>query len=192
MKSPYVARILLAIAALSLGLAQAFTWELLEFPAGNQHYTVEFIQGGDAATRVVLDIVIVDHGGSFTVTTTTTSEQRDVAQDDLAGATLGGSMMMAYGPALMFGPTFMLFPLLLGEEEIRVRSEPLVLVGFGRLYMEREEVVAGRTCVVIRFEPAQAGMEASEFAVADGVPFPCFSRYGSGSDGIEVRLLRAE
>jgi hypothetical protein len=55
------------------------------------------------------------------------------------------------------------------------------------MYMEREEVVAGHTCVVIRME--LEGGDELEFAVAENLPVPCFSRYGSGSDAIEARLI---
>jgi hypothetical protein len=33
------------------------------------------------------------------------------------------------------------------------------------------------------------GGDELEFAVAKNLPVPCFSRYGSGSDAIEARLI---
>ena len=61
------------------------------------------------------------------------------------------------------------------------------MTGFGAIDMEREEEVAGRICVVIRME--LDGSDALEFAVAEGLPIPCFSLDGSGADAVEARLV---
>lgn len=51
--------------------------------------------------------------------------------------------------------------------------------------------MAGYECVVIRLEmPQQDG--DFEFALAEDLPFPCFSRYGSGEGAFQMRLLSAE
>jgi hypothetical protein len=170
---------------ITLGMAQAFSWTPLEFPAGDQGYTLE-ITSADGVSRV--DIDIVESGGVHEVTTRMTLVQGGVDQSDLADAMFGGSglAMFAFGPMMLFGPTFFLMPMLLGQEDIAVRDAPIEMMGVGRMYMDREEVVAGRTCVVLRAE--LEGGDEMEFAVAEGVPLPCFSRYGSGSDAIEARL----
>jgi hypothetical protein len=31
-----------------------------------------------------------------------------------------------------------------------------------------------------------------EFALAEGVSVPCYSKYGTGSDTVEIRLIEAE
>jgi hypothetical protein len=31
-----------------------------------------------------------------------------------------------------------------------------------------------------------------EFALAEGLPIPCYSKYSTGSDAVEVRLIKAE
>ena len=135
------------------------------------------------------DVDIVERDGAYDVTTTMTLDQVGIAPDELSDAMFGGSglAMFGFGPMVFYGPTFFLLPMLLGEEDIAVHGTPIRVMGMGTLHMDREEVVAGRTCVVIRME-LEAGDEI-EFAVAEGVPLPCFSRYGTGSDAIEVRLI---
>jgi hypothetical protein len=173
-----------------LGAAQAFTWEPFVFPEGDQSYTLEVVEADDIPSSTIR-IEIVDVGDGYDVTTTTTLQQTGVSQDDLQGAAFGGGAfgMFAMGPMMMFGPSFMMLPMMLGEEEIRVREEPIRVMGAGSLYMEEEVEVAGQRCVVLRFEPDQEGGGGFEFAVAEGVPFPCYSRYGTGDDVVEIRLL---
>lgn len=177
------------------GSVQAFQWQPFAFPEGDQRYVLEIRQGeGPDATVGTLDLTVVDRGGTYDTTTTLTFEQTGIGGDDLSTAAFGGEMagLLMMGPMLAYGPAFFLLPMMLGEEDVRVRSEPLRLVGMGSLTMEREEEVAGHTCVVVRFEPDDDPDGAMTFALADGLPFPCYSVYGSGGDRIEVRLLRAE
>jgi len=169
--------------------AHAFTWEPFVFPEGDQSYTLE-IASADDIPSTTIRIDIVDTGDGYDVTTTTTLQQRGVGQGELENAAFGGGAfgMFAMGPMMMFGPSFMMLPMMLGEEDIRVREEPMRVMGAGSLYMEEEVEVAGQRCVVLRFEPDQEGGGGFEFAVAEGVPFPCYSRYGTGDDVVEIRL----
>jgi hypothetical protein len=188
-------RSLLVLALAVAGSASAFRWAPFEFPAGDQRYVLEIRQGeGDAAMVGTVDLTIVDRGGVFDATTTIAFAQTGLSPEDLSSAAFGGAManVVVLGPALAYGPAFFLLPMMLGEEEVRVRPEPIRLVGIGSLHMEREEVVAGRTCVVVRYEPDGDPSGAMTFALADGLPFPCFSMYGSGDGRVEVRLLRAD
>ena len=177
--------------ALALAGVSAFQWTPFEFGPGDQHYTIE-IRAGEAPVTT-LDVTMLHRDDGFHVSTVLRFEQDGVAQDDLATAMFGGQAlgMFGLGPMLVFGPSAMMLPMLLGEEEVRVREEPLRVMGFGSLHMEREEVVAGHTCVVMRLE-LDVGDDVFEFAVAEGLPLPCFSRYGSGADQVEMRLLRAD
>jgi hypothetical protein len=186
MHFPHLRSFAAIAACLVVGSAQAFQWVPLAFPAGDQGYTVQ-VTSGDGVSRI--DIDIVERGGTYDVTTVMTFEQSGVAQDDLSGAIFGGGgvALFGFGPMMLFGPSFFILPMLLGQEEIRVRDTPITVAGFGTIYMEREEVVAGRTCVVIRMEVS--GSDTLEFAVAEDLPIPCFSRYGSGSDAFEARLV---
>jgi hypothetical protein len=187
--------LLLAFAIVAGGSAHAFQWTPFEFPAGDQHYVLEIRQGeGDAAVAGTIDLRIADVGGRFDATTTLTFVQAGLSAEDLSSVAFGGSMtgMLVMGPALAYGPAFFLLPMMLGEEEVRVRTEPIRMVGVGSLHMEREEQVAGRTCVVVRFEPDGDPSGAMTFALAEGLPFPCFSVYGSGDGRVEVRLLQAD
>ena len=186
MSHPIARRFLVVLLAVALGSAQAFQWTPLEFPPGDQGYTVEIVTE-EGVSRI--DIDIVDRGGSYDVTTTMTRDQVGVAQDELEDAVFGGSGMVMFGlgPMMLFGPSFFILPMVLGQEDIAVSTTPIRVMGMGTLYMEREEVVAGQTCVVIRME--LEGGDELELAVAEGLPLPCFSRYGSGSSAIEVRLI---
>jgi hypothetical protein len=183
---PHLRAFVAILACIVVGSAQAFQWTALEFPSGDQGYTVQ-ITSADGVS--VIDVDMVDRGGTFDVTTAMTFVQTGVARDDLSGAMFGGR----------------------GTGHVRVRSDDVLRPellhpadaarpggdrgaghadhgdGFGTIYMEREEVVAGRTCVVIRME--LDGSDTLEFAVAEGLPIPCFSRYGSGSDAVEARLV---
>ncbi|MFN2323457.1 MAG: hypothetical protein ABR510_10930 [Trueperaceae bacterium] len=186
MLHPIARRFVVLLLIVALGGAQAFQWTPFEFPAGDQGYTMEVVTE-EGTSRI--DIDIVDRGGSYDVTTTMTLDQVGIGQDDLSDAMFGGAglAMFGFGPMMLFGPSFFLLPMLLGEEDIAVQATPMRVMGMGTMYMDREEVVAGQTCVVIRME--LEGGDELEFAVAEGVPLPCFSRYGSGSDAIEVRLI---
>lgn len=179
-------RIVIVGLAVALGAAQAFQWTPFEFPAGDQGYTLE-ITTAEGVTEV--DVDIVDRGGSFDVTTTMRLAQTGITQEDLGTAMFGGSglAMFGFGPMLLFGPGFFLMPMLLGEEDIRVQETPIRVMGMGTMYMDREEVVAGHTCVVIRME--MEGGDELEFAVAENLPVPCFSRYGSGDEAMVARLV---
>ena len=95
--------------------------------------------------------------------------------------------MFAFGPMMLFGTNYFLLQTLIGLEDIEVRADPIGVKGIGLLYTDREQVVAGRTCVVLRAE--LEGGERTEFAVAEGLPLPCFSRYGSGDEAVEARLI---
>lgn len=187
----------LALAAALLlaaaGAAQAFGWEPFAFEPRDQAYTIEVVQGNDVPTSTI-EIDVVAQGDGFDVTTTMTTEQTGVAIDELDGALFGGGSfaMLAMGPTMLFGPAAMMVPALVGQEDIRVREEPIRVMGYGTLHMEREVEVAGRTCVVLRFEVDEQPDAGFEFAVADGVPIPCFSRFGSGDDAVEIRLTRIE
>jgi len=170
----------------ALGVAQAFSWAPFEFAPGDQGYTMEVVNA-DGVAR--FDIDLVDRGGSFDLTTSMTVTQAGVAPGSISDAMFGGSgmAMFAFGPMMLFGANYFFLPLLLGQEDIAVRADPVGVKGIGLLFMDREEVVAGRTCVVIRME--LEGGDTTEFAVAEGLPLPCFSRYGSGSDAVVARLI---
>ena len=186
MTHPHARSILVLVLAVALGGAQAFQWMPFEFPPGDQGYTMEIVTE-DGVSQI--DIDILERDGSYDVTTTMTFEQTSVPLGGLGDAVFGGAgfAMFGFGPMMLFGPSFFLLPMMLGQEEIKVQETPIRVMGMGTMYMEREEVVAGHTCVVIRLE--MDGDDALEFAVAENLPFPCFSRYGSGSDLMEVRLV---
>jgi hypothetical protein len=175
----------LLLLALALhGVAAAFSWTPFAFPPGDQGYTLEIATDG-GVTRIDLDVR--DRGGRYDVTTTTTTEAIGVHPEAISDAMFGGGAMLGFGPMMLFGPAFFMLPMLLGQEDIRVMAAPMRILGIGTLHMDREEKVAGRTCVVIRLA-LDAG-ETVEFAVADGVPIPCFARWGTGRDAIEARLI---
>jgi hypothetical protein len=50
--------------------------------------------------------------------------------------------------------------------------------------------VAGLTCVVVRVE--MTGYGEHTLAVAEGVPFPCFSDYGEGDGRVRTRIIEAD
>jgi hypothetical protein len=181
------ARTLLAVLlALALGAGQAFQWTPFEFLPGDQGYTLE-VRTREGVSHV--DVDIVARGDAYDVTTAVRFEQAGVAPGDLLSAVFGGSglSLFAFGPMMLYGPSFFLLPMLFGQEEIEVQDGPIRVLGMGTMYMEREEEVVGHRFVVVRLE-LQGGEEV-EFAVAEQLPFPCFSRYGSGRDAIEVRLV---
>lgn len=178
-----------------LSNAFAFKWSFDQWPAGNQNYTFEVRSGdGDTAQVATIDVAITDTGGQFDVVTTMTVNQTGIAQSDLSSAAFGGSAlgMFAFGPMLFYGPAFMLLPMMIGEEDISVRSEPLRVMGMGKIYMDKSEQIAGHECVILRLEMDEDESSNMEFAVAEGLPIPCFSSYGTGSDRVEIRLVKAE
>lgn len=186
MSHTHFRRLVVTCLVVALGGAHAFQWTPFEFLPGDQGYTMEIVT--EEGTSIV-DIDMVESDGSYEVTTTMTLVQSGVDQDALSDAMFGGSglAMFGFGPMMLFGPSFFLLPMLLGEEDIAVQATPIRVMGMGTMYMDREEVVAGHTCVVIRME-LEDGDEL-EFAVAENLPVPCFSRYGSGGDAIEARLI---
>lgn len=178
-----------------LGAAHAFEWEPFAFEAVEQAYTIEIFQGeGAEVPDAVVDVEVVPAGDAFDVTTTMTFEQHGVAADDLEDAMWGGGAagMFAMGPMLMFGPTFMMLPMLLDGEDVAVRSEPTRVLGVGTMHMDREVEIAGHRCVVVRLEPQAENGATVEFALAEDLPLPCYTRYGTGEGATEVRLVRAE
>lgn len=182
-------RTFVLLAALVLSAAHAFTWEPFAFPEGDQGYTLEIAQEGDGPVTTI-DIDVTSTGDGFDVTTTTTVRQTGIAQEEVEDAMFGGGFgLFAMGPMMMFGPSFMMVPMMLGEEEVRVRAEPMRMMGFGSVFMDREVEVAGRTCVVVRVVPDGNPDGEFEFALAEDLPFPCYSRYGQGDDVVEVRLV---
>ncbi len=189
-------KVLLLVAFLGFfSQAFAFKWTFDQWPTGNQSYTFEVRSGeGDAAQVATIDVVITDTGGQFDVVTTMTVNQTGIAQSDLSSAAFGGSAigMFAFGPILFYGPAFMMLPMMIGEEDIAVRSEPLSMMGMGKIHMDKSEQVAGHECVVMRLEMEEDESSNMEFAVAEGLPIPCYSKYGAGSDTVEVRLIKAE
>ena len=190
-----MARTVLAAVAFVAALAfahsaLAFEWTPFAFPEGDQGYTLEVRSAGaDGAEQVAtLTIEIAEDGGRYTVSSSYAFVQSGLEASSLSDAALGGSMMgmFAFGPLMMFGPSFMMLPLLLGDEDIAVRAEPMRVMGMGELTMSESITVAGRECVLIRFHPDEG--EPFEVAVAEGVPFPCLSRYDSGDGVLEIRL----
>lgn len=189
---PMLRTVLLLVALLLVGTAFAFEWEPLEFEARDQAYTVEM---RDAAGELLLtlDIDIVQNGETFDVTTVQTVHNGGVEASDLDEAALGvGGGMLGFGAAVFFGPAFMLLPLVLVDQEIAVRDEPIEVAGYGTVTMNSSSEVAGTTCVDVRLQPMNEGMPVVELGIAEGVPFPCYSRYGEGDDVTDLRLTRIE
>jgi hypothetical protein len=176
-----------------LSQAFAFKWRFDQWSAGS--YTFELRRGeGDTAEVAIIDIVITDTGGKFDVTTTMTVNQTSLTQSDLNSAAFGGSAvgLLVTTPMIIHGPALMMSPMVLGEEDISVRSEPLSVEGVGKAYMDKIEQIAGLECVVIRLEMEVDDSMNMELAVAEGIPIPCYSRQGEGSDRVEIRLIKAE
>ena len=186
-------RTVLTLAALLLvGVVHAFEWAPLEFEPRPQAYTIEVL---DAAGEVVttLDIDITAAGDAFDVTTVQTTRSAGVDAADLDTAALtGGGGLFGFAGAAFFGPAFMLLPLILLDQDVAVRDAPIEVAGYGSVYMDSTSTVAGTTCVDVRLQPANEGMPVVEFGIAEGVPFPCYSRYGEGEDAVEIRLTRIE
>jgi len=178
----------------SVGWALAFTWEPAVFPDGDQSYTFEITTEDGSSTYVsVIEFAVTQDGDGYDTVTTMTIRAEDIDHDALADQMFGGAGMggFMFGPMMTFyGPAAFLLPMMLGDEEIRVRTEPLRVVGMGSIYMDSTETHAGRECVVVRFEPDQGGTPMV-FALAEGLPFPCFSSYGEEGGRTTVRLIEA-
>ena len=188
-------RVMAAVALLAAGSAFAFTWSPDAFPTGNHSYTWEMtVEGGDAPQKATIGLDIVQKGDSYDTTTTMKVTQTGVAHADLANAALGGSFLgtLGIGPMMVFyGPAFMMLPMLLGKEDIHVRSDPVRVAGVGTIHMDKSETVAGHTCVVLRLE-LDDGSAPVEMALAEDLPFPCYSQYGDAGDRTTIRLISAK
>ena len=188
-------RVMAAFALLAGGSALAFNWSPDNFPTGSHSYTWEMsVEGGDGPQKATIGLDITQNGDSYDTTTTMKVTQTGVAQGDLASAALGGSMLgaMGLGPMMVFyGPTFMMLPMLLGNEDIHVRSEPVRVAGIGTIHMDKSEQVAGHTCVVLRLE-LDDGSAPIEMALAEDLPFPCYSQYGDEGARTTIRLTKAD
>lgn len=183
---------LVLVAVLLGGVALAFEWEPLEFEERAQAYTIEILNA-QGELQLTMEIDVVEAGDGFDVTTVQTVLSSGVDGGDLADAAFGGGLgMFGFGGAMFLGPAFMVLPLVLADEEVAVRSDPIELPGFGMVYMESTSEVAGATCVDVRIELAAGEQPPIELGLAEGVPFPCYSRYGEGDDAVEIRLTRIE
>ncbi len=188
-------RIVLAISLLYASWAAAFTWDPSTFPAGNQRYTFEIsVEGEDGPAVSTLDYQVTQNGDTYDTVSTLTVRNDGVSQDELSDAMFGGDALMTFGfgPMMAFyGPAIFLLPMMLGSEDIHVRSEPVRVAGMGSIYMDRSEQIAGHECVVLRFVPDDGSSEM-EFALAEGLPFPCYSSYGDEGSRTTMRLIHAE
>ncbi len=177
-----------------LGQGFAFQWEPFQVPPGDHSYLLEIrtvaADVDDQVSTITIDIGEGAEG--YAIDTTIRFRQEGVSEGDLGSAMFGGSMLgtFAFGPMMMFGPSFMMLPMMLMGEDIRVRSEPMVVMGMGRLYMNETITAAERECVVLRFE-ANDSTDIMEFALAEDLPFPCYTRYGGEGSYTEIRLLEA-
>jgi len=185
----------MALCVLALaGVAAAFSWEDTTFPEGDHHYVFEMESdslGPGVTLRVEYSYKQV--GGTYDTTSVTTVTTTGVEADELADGFMGGGAgaMLMFGPFLTFyGPAAFMMPFLLGGEDIHVRSEPIVKEGIGTVYMDRTETHAGLECVVVRLELEDED-SVMEFGLAEGLPFPCFSRYGDEGDSTSMRLIEA-
>ncbi len=186
--------LIVMVAIGSLAWAQGgFIWSPDQFPEGDQRYVLEIVTGGDAGQLLQLAIDITQTDAGYDAVTTITANQSGLSASDLSGAAFGGTMLggLAFGPMMFFGPAFMMLPLMLGQQEIMVRDEPIVVMGLGNVYMPSAVEIAGHTCVEIRFEPTGDASAVIEFGLAEGVPFPCYTRFGSGDDLVEMTLIEA-
>lgn len=189
----------LMVMALVVGQAAAFQWEPFAFPTGDQRYVLEVrtvAEGSDDQVSTIT-ITITEGAEGYNVDTAFAFSQEGVSQDELSNVMFGGSLLgtFAFGPMMMFGPSFMMLPMMLMGEEIRVRAEPVVVMGMGRLHMDRTTQAAGRECVLLRFETgsaAEPSEDVMEFALAEDLPFPCYARYGSAGSYTEIRVLEAD
>ncbi|MEZ4631693.1 MAG: hypothetical protein R2880_13450 [Deinococcales bacterium] len=165
----------------------AFSWEALKFPEGDQSYSLEVTMQGKS-TQFDIDIVQEEDGYRVEYG----SSQSQIPYEDLSSAAFGGTMMGGFGAAaFLFGPSFMFLPMILANEDIAVRDGYISMMGMGKVYMEKTVEVAGHECVVVRMEMGQDDdIQNFEFALAENLPFPCYSIYGEGEDQVEIRLIR--
>jgi hypothetical protein len=186
MTRPSIRTLAILVLAAVLGCAHAFQWEPFAFPPGDQGYTIEITSSEGV---LVLDVDIVDQAGAFDIRTVMTFDQVGVGSGDLAIAMFGGSgiSMFGFGPMMLFGPSYFILPMALGQQEIAVREDRIDVLGMGTMVMEREVEIAGRDCVVILLTLASG--DELEFAIAEDLPLPCYSRYGTGANAVEARLL---
>lgn len=191
----FFASVIVSVMALA-GWAGAFSWEFFEFPSGDQHYLFEIVIADDSdSSRSLIDFVVKQNGELFDATTSITFEQYGIELDELGDAVFGGSSigLMMFGPAMLFyGPGMFLLPIMLANEDIAVRETPIVQAGLGTIHMDRSEIVAGHECVVISFVPEDEDSAVLEFALAEALPFPCFSVYLDGDSRTTLRLLQAD
>ncbi len=192
----YVFMSVIVLVVALVGWAGAFSWEFFEFPSGNQHYLFEIVidEDGDV-NRSLIDFVVNQNGDLYDATTSITFEQRGVTHDELGDAVFGGSSigLMMFGPAMLFyGPGMFLLPIMLANEDIAVRADPIVSEGIGTIHMDHSETIAGHECVVISFVPEDEDAVMLEFALAEALPFPCFSVYHDGDSHTTLRLLQAD
>lgn len=173
---------------LSAGTVLAFEWSPEIIRPGDQRYLVEVRQGDAAAFHV--EIVLTDLGGSFDVAVTL-----PIVRTGLSPAEVG-SLLFYLGAeanvALMAAAPNLMYASYVGiAGDVAVRDERVELLGgIVRVHFEREEQVAGLTCVVVRVE--WTGFGEYTLAVAEGVPFPCFSDYGEGDGRVRTRILEAD
>lgn len=183
--------VVLALVALPTAAGLAFEWSAEIVRSGDQRYLIEVVQGdGDDARTHRVEIVLVDRGGAFDVGVTVTVARAGVAPAEVGRSPFDASTeLMAAMSASAANAVFASYAGIAGE--VVVRDEPVALVGgIGRVHYEREEQVAGLTCVVVRVE--LAGYGEYLLAVAEGVPFPCFSAYGEGPNLVRTRILEAD
>jgi hypothetical protein len=176
---------------LSAGTVLAFEWSPEIIRPGDQRYLVEVRKGeGDAGAVFHVEIVLTDLGGSFDAAVTLQIVRTGVAPAEVGNLPFYLGFDASF--ALMAASPNMIFAAQVGVAgDVTVRDEPVELMfGMGRVHYEREELVAGLTCVVVRVE--LTGDSEHTLAVAEGVPFPCFSDYGEGDGRVRTRILEAD
>lgn len=183
--------VVLALVVLATGPGLAFEWSTEIVRPGDQRYLIEVVQGdGDGARVHRVEIVLVDRGGAFDVGVTVSVTRPGITPADVGTSPFDASMELTSAlSAIAANAVFASYAGIAGE--VAVRDEPVELVGgMGRVRYEREEQVAGLTCVVVRVELTGYGEHL--LAVAEGVPFPCFSAYGEGPNLVRTRILEAD
>lgn len=174
-----------------VGAALAFGWSPEIARPGDQRYLIEVRQGeADDATVHHVEIVLTDVGGAFDVAVSVRLLRAALAPSDV------GRVLLDLGPAAMSvlsaaSANLVFVGYATVQSDVAVRDEPVELAGgIGRVHYEREEQVAGLTCVVVRAE--LTGYGEYILALAEGVPFPCFSDYGEGGGRVTTRILEAD
>ncbi len=174
------------------GSAAAFTLDMTAFPPGSHFYAFEITSdslGEGTVMRVEYDVR--QNGDAYDITTTTRITNSGLQQGEVMDALGGGGAlaMFMFGPSILFyGPAVFVLPLVLADQDVAVRQDPITVEGFGTLHMDRSERVAGLECVVLRYEP-EDDTEPMEIALAEGLPFPCYSIYGEDDDRTTMRLV---